>query len=79
MTQSTAPASDIHPDVLDLAQKIVDETEKLVADVETLDASKWLTHADKLDSLNKQLQGLLIPAPSESDEPQTKSAKSTKS
>ena len=56
-----APASDIHPDVAGLAQQIVDETNALVADVETLDANKWLHHADKLDSLNQQLQNLLIP------------------
>ena len=64
MTQN-APASEIHKDVAELAQAIVDETEKLVADVETLDANKWLVHADKLDVLNQQLQGLLIPVPAE--------------
>lgn len=53
-------ALDIHPDVLDLAQSIVDEVKLLVAGVETLDAGKWLTHADKIDSLNEQLQSLLI-------------------
>lgn len=59
----TVAASDIHPDVAGLAQDIVDEVKALVADVETLDATKWLTHADKLDSLNNQLQSLLIPHP----------------
>jgi hypothetical protein len=59
----TAPASDIHPDVANLAQQIVDETNEMIAGVETLDASNWLSHADKIDSLNKQLQGLLIPVP----------------
>lgn len=59
----TSSASDIHPDVLDLAQAIADETTKLVADVETLDANKWLAHADKIDALNSQLQALLIPTP----------------
>jgi hypothetical protein len=57
---TTELASAIHPDILKLAQQIVDETEALVSDVETLDANKWLSHADKLDSLNHQLQNLLI-------------------
>lgn len=59
----TAPASDIHPDVLELAQAIVDETKKLVAGVESLDANVWLSSADKIDRLNDQLQNLIIPAP----------------
>lgn len=61
---TTTPAAEIHPDVLKLAQDIVDETEALVSDVETLDANKWLSHADKLDTLNKQLQALLLPSQS---------------
>lgn len=60
-SQSVTPASEIHPDVLELAQKIAAETEKLVSKVETLDATQWLTHADKIDSLNVQLQNLLLP------------------
>ena len=68
----TAPASDIHPDVLNLAQQIVDEVSALVASVETLDATVWLTHADKIDSLNNQLQALLIPhTPSQSHKTST--------
>lgn len=70
----TAPASEIHPDVLELAQKICDEAAELVEGVETLDANNWLDHADKIDALNSQLQHLIIPAP----EKETKSAKSTK-
>lgn len=61
---TTTPAAEIHPDVLKLAQDIVDETEALVSDVETLDANKWLAHADKLDTLNQQLQALLLPSQS---------------
>jgi hypothetical protein len=57
----TASASDIHPDVLELAQKIADETAKLVQGVETLDAANWLSSADKIDALNSQLQALIIP------------------
>ena len=65
MTQATSPASEIHPDVLKLAQSIVDEVDKLVSGVESLDANKWLESADKIDSLNSQLQNLLIPTLSE--------------
>lgn len=57
------PASDIHPDVLDLAQDIVNKTNELVAGVESLDANNWLTKADEIDALNSQLQALLIEAP----------------
>lgn len=62
MTEKKTPeaAAAIHPDVLAIAQEIVNETHALVLDVETLDANKWLTHADKIDSLNTQLQSLLI-------------------
>jgi hypothetical protein len=56
-----APASEIHPDVADLAQRIVDEVNKLVAGVETLDANNWLESADVIDRLNQQLQAILIP------------------
>jgi len=59
----TAPASDIHPDVADLAQKIVDKVNDLVKGVESLDANNWLSYADEIDALNSQLQSLLIPAP----------------
>jgi outer membrane murein-binding lipoprotein Lpp len=69
----TTPASDIHADVLDLAQKIVDKVNELVANVETLDANKWLGLADDIDALNNQLQALLI------ETPEKPSAKSTKS
>lgn len=62
----TASAYDIHPDVLDLAQKIVDETRVLVAGVESLDATRWLTSANKIDQLNDQLQALIIPTPPKS-------------
>lgn len=70
----TVAASDIHPDVAGLAQDIVDEVELLVADVETLDATKWLVHADKIDTLNQQLQALLIPHPPTDDTPTTKTS-----
>jgi hypothetical protein len=59
----SAPAQDIHPDVLELAQKIADETAKLVQGVETLDAANWLSSADKIDALNSQLQALIITVP----------------
>lgn len=70
----TSQASDIHPDVLDLAQRIVDETNELVATVETLDANLWLSHADKIDVLNKQLQALLIPTPAKKPTTTTKAS-----
>jgi hypothetical protein len=69
----TVPASDIHPDVLNLAQQISDKANELVAGVESLDANNWLSLADDIDTLNSQLQGLLVEAPAKS------SAKSTKS
>lgn len=59
----TKPASDIHPDVLQLAQKIVDRVDDLVLGVESLDANNWLQAADDIDSLNQQLQALLIDTP----------------
>lgn len=62
----TAPASDIHPDVTELAQKIVDKVNELVSGVETLDANNWLQSADEIDILNQQLQALIIKAPAES-------------
>lgn len=54
-------ASDIHPDVLQLTQKIVDKVNELVAGVETLDANNWLDKADDIDKLNEQLQAMLLP------------------
>jgi hypothetical protein len=54
-------ASDIHPDVLEVVQKIVDLVSDLVSGVETLDANNWLDKADKIDALNNQLQGMLLP------------------
>lgn len=57
----------MNEDVKALAQQIADETAKLVAAIETLDANQWLTHADKLDSLNSQLQGLITESQSSSD------------
>lgn len=62
-TPETAPASDVHPDVVELAQQIVDMTHELVSAVETLDANNWLSYADKLDALNSQLQSLIIEKP----------------
>lgn len=59
----SAKASDIHPDVLKLAQQITDKVDSLVQGVETLDANNWLAAADEIDNLNNQLQSLLIPAP----------------
>ena len=62
----TVPASDIHPDVLSLAQKISDAASELVAQVETLDANNWLKYADEIDSLNSQLQAMLVAKPQSS-------------
>ena len=62
----TVPASEIHPDVLELAQKIADLTHELVLQVETLNAENWLTLADKIDAANSQLQALLISTPKKS-------------
>lgn len=63
MTSEPVLASEIHPDVLALAQQISDEASQLVSGVETLDANNWLAHADKIDALNNQLQALLLPPP----------------
>lgn len=71
-TPEPTPASDVHPDVLELAQKIVDKVNELVSGVESLDANNWLTAADEIDSLNNQLQSLLLP-------PQEKKTTSKKS
>jgi len=62
MDSQPVAASTIHPDVLHLAQQIVDETRLMVEKVETLDANQWFPHADKIEQLNTQLQGLLLPA-----------------
>jgi hypothetical protein len=62
-TPQAVPASDIHPDVLDLAQSLTDKVNELVAGVETLDANNWLSKADEIDALNSQLQALLVEAP----------------
>lgn len=62
----TAPAADIHPDVLELCQQISDYAADLVLQVETLDANNWLSIADKIDKANSQLQNLVIPTPSKS-------------
>lgn len=63
MSETPVPASDIHPDVLELVQKIVDLVNELVAGVETLNANNWLEKADQIDSLNNQLQAMLLPPP----------------
>lgn len=60
------PASEIHPDVLAICQKIADAAEDLVIKIETLDANQWLASADKIDSLNNQLQSMLIAKPATS-------------
>jgi len=72
----TAPASEVHPDILNLAQQIVDKVNDLVAGVESLDANNWLSLADDIDSLNNQLQGLLVEAPAKSSTKSTTSSKS---
>ena len=77
MTQ-TVPASDIHPDVLQLVQKITDKVDQLVDAVESLDANNWLTYADDIDAMNAQLQAMLVAAP-EPKEAESKSSKSTTS
>jgi hypothetical protein len=78
---TVTPASDLHPDVLALVQQISDEAGKLVAGIETLDANNWFPHADKIDSLNNQLQSLMIATPtptaSKSASSQTTSNKSS--
>jgi hypothetical protein len=71
----TAPASDIHPDVLGLAQQITDKVDELVQGVESLDANNWLSLADDIDALNSQLQALIIPTPPKET---TSASKSTK-
>jgi hypothetical protein len=59
----TISASDLHPDVLALTQKISDKASQLVSQVETLDANNWLTIADEIDALNSQLQAMLVAKP----------------
>lgn len=59
----TVPASDIHPDVLELAQKISDLAKELTVQVETLDANNWLSIADQIDQVNSQLQSMLVEKP----------------
>ena len=78
MTSAPAPvkAAEIYPDVADLAQKIVDKTNELVTGVESLDANNWLSLADDIDSLNSQLQALLIPVPPEHSSHKAPAAKS---
>jgi hypothetical protein len=60
-SQSVA-ASDVAPDILDLASQIAKLVEELVSAVETLDGNKWLGYADKILNLNDQLQELLVPS-----------------
>lgn len=72
----TAPASEIHPDMLNLAQQIVDKVNELVAGVESLDANNWLSLADDIDALNSQLQALLVEVPAKSSSKSTTSQKS---
>jgi hypothetical protein len=64
----------VNPDVLNLAQQIVDKVNELVEGVESLDANNWLSLADDIDALNAQLQGLLVEAP---EKKSTKSQKSS--
>lgn len=59
----TESASSIHPDVLQLAQKISDKVEELADAVETLDANNWLNITDEILKLNEQLQSLLVETP----------------
>lgn len=67
MTETeNVPASDIYPDVYELLEQVVEAVNELVKGVETLDANNWLAQADKIDSLNNQLVGILIPQPKKS-------------
>ena len=75
---STTPASDIHPDVLDLAQQITDKVNELVDQVETLDGNNWLNLADQIDALNNQLQDLLLPTPETAKETVKETTSKTK-
>lgn len=75
---STTPASDIHPDVLDLAQQITDKVNELVDQVETLDGNNWLNLADQIDALNNQLQDLLLPTPETTKETVKETTSKTK-
>lgn len=58
---TTEKASDIHPDVLNLAQQIADKTNEMIEQVESLDAQKWFPIANDIEQLNNQLQNLLLP------------------
>lgn len=59
----TVAASDIHPDVLEICQKISDAANELVLQVESMDGNQWLATADRIDSLNNQLQSMLVAKP----------------
>jgi hypothetical protein len=62
MDSQSVAASDVSPDILNLANKIAGLVEELVSAVETLDGNKWLGYADKILNLNDQLQELLVPS-----------------
>ena len=59
----TTPAREIHPDVLELAQKLTDRVNDLLDGVDTLDANNWLQAAQDIDAVNAQLQNLLVETP----------------
>lgn len=65
---TTEKASDVHPDVLNLAQQIADKTDALLEQVESLDAQKWFPIANEIEQLNDQLQNLLLPGRKEKTE-----------
>lgn len=75
MTQEPQSASDVHPDVLQLAQQITDKVDELLNQVETLDANKWFAIANQIESLNGQLKGLLVTPPAESRESSRRSSR----
>jgi len=60
MTETPVPASDVHPDVLELAQKITDKVNDLLDGVDGQNFDSVRTAADQLDALNEQLQNLLV-------------------
>jgi hypothetical protein len=62
MDSQSVAASDVSPDILNLANEIAGLVVELVSAVETLDGNKWLGYADKILNLNDQLQELLVPS-----------------
>jgi len=60
MTEPPVPASDVHPDVLELAQKITDKVNDLLDGIDAQNFDSVRTAGEQIDALNAQLQNLLV-------------------